>query len=282
MIDFHTHTTASDGGLSPEALVGAAAAAGLTAVAITDHDTVAGVPAAIEAGRRHGVTVVAGVELSAQRPGGGSLHVLGYHIDPGHPALRFAVEFALRARCERNRVLLRRLARRGYTIDAATLAPGVPEGSVGRVHVARALVQAGHFCTVAEAFRWALGEHRWAYVDRLRLAPKVVFDAIRAAGGVAVLAHPGRLPGFDATRLKAFLGALREGGLGGVEVHHPAHSRQERERFEGLAAGLGLAVTGGSDFHGPDHTNERGLGRGAGGEPIDVRYALASPGDRAP
>jgi predicted metal-dependent phosphoesterase TrpH len=271
LVDLHAHTSASDGGDDPRALVEAAAAAGVEVLAVTDHDTVAAVAEARAAGRRLGVEVLAGCELTAQ-VGDRVVHVLLYGEGLLAPDLGDAVEAARRGRHERNLAIgerLRELTGVGYQ-EAAAIAG---DSALSRAHFARALVARGAVADVAEAFdRW-LSSGRPAYVP----APSVsVTDAVALAGkagGVAVLAHPGRLG--DGERDRVLAEAL-EAGVDGVEVWHSQHDAELRRSLARLVQRRGLLATGGSDYHGRHKPDVR-LGSGVDGNvavPAELLDAL--------
>ena len=259
LIDLHAHTSASDGGDDPRALVEAAAAAGVEVLAVTDHDTVAAVAEARAAGLRLGVEVLAGCELTAL-VGDRVVHVLLYGEGLLAPDLGEAVEAARRGRHARNLAVgerLRELTGVGYE-EAAAIAGG---SALSRAHFARALVARRVVADVAEAFDRYLSSGRPAYVP----APSVsVTDAVALAGkagGVAVLAHPGRLG--DDERARVLAEAL-EAGVDGVEVWHPQHDAELRRSLAGLVERRGLLATGGSDYHGRHKPNVH-LGTGVDG-----------------
>jgi 3',5'-nucleoside bisphosphate phosphatase len=266
-VDLHAHTLASDGSDRPEELVAAAAAAGVGTLAVTDHDTVAAVAEARAAGERLGVEVLAGCEVTAT-VGDRVVHVLVYGEGLLEPDLADAVEVARRGRDERNLTIgerLERLCGVGHA-DAVELACG---SALSRAHFARALVARGAVADVAEAFDRYLSSGRPAYVP----APSVsVTDAVALAakaGGVAVLAHPGRLAPAERDRVVA---EALEAGVDGVEVWHSQHDQALCRSLAALAERRGLLATGGSDYHGR-HKPDVHLGSGAGGN-VDV------PGER--
>jgi predicted metal-dependent phosphoesterase TrpH len=243
-VDLHVHTTASDGELSPSEVVRAALAAGLTTVAITDHDSTAGVDNAIATADGTTLTVIPGVELSVDDGSGGGAHVLGLLVDHHDAGMSAAIR-ALRAdRTERARRIISMLTRAGVPIDPDLVTALAGVGSVGRVHIARALVDSGAAPTVPEAFRRYIGRDAPFYVAKRALDADKAIGTIHTAGGVAVLAHPG-VSGESA------LPALLAAGLDGIEAFHAEHSSADRDRFADLARRHGLLVTGGSDFHGP-------------------------------
>jgi hypothetical protein len=264
--DLHSHTRCSDGILSPKDLVTRAAAQGVASLAVTDHDTLAGLAEAQAAGPACGVRVIPGIELSVSHAGK-DFHVLGLFVDPAHAALLALLESRKADRVSRVREILAKLARLGIAIpfdDVAALAD--TKGTVGRPHVARALVAHGFAGSMDEAFARYLGKRAAAYVPYPRLAAADGIAAIHAAGGVASLAHPGLDDG-DAA-LESFAAA----GLDAVEVHHPAHSAGDCAHFQKRAAALALLVSGGSDFHGTGENHELTLGEP--GCPADAFAAL--------
>lgn len=245
MIDLHLHTTASDGLLSPGVLVQRAAAAGLTTIAITDHDTVGGLREAIEAGAELGVRVVPGIEITAvenQR----DVHVLGYFFESGSTVLTTFLQAQRSDRIRRVREIASRLAGLGYRIEIEPLLAAAAHGSrsIGRPAIADALVAAGHTVDRNDAFARLLGRGCPAFVPRIGVAGAAVMETIHAAGGVASLAHPG-----IATD-DALIESLASRGLDAIEVWHSDHSPEQQTYYAALADRLGIAKSGGSDYHG--------------------------------
>jgi len=272
-IDLHVHSTASDGTLSPSEVVREAHARGLCAIALTDHDTMDGVAEALQAGMRLGVEVIPGVELNTESPAG-EVHVLGYFPPPegwspeadpaGHGAgvvgavidREFYDLLASRrdSRAERARKMVQRLRELGMPLSYEDVLRQAGDAPVGRPHIARALLEAGYVESVKEAFdRWL---HRGgpAYVPREKLSPAEAVQAIIDAGGVPVLAHPGRIDG------QWVIQELIDAGLEGLECHYPEHTPEQTERYLGLAREHGLVVTGGTDYHGPRSPHDTDLG----------------------
>jgi predicted metal-dependent phosphoesterase TrpH len=248
-IDLHTHTTASDGSFAPAEVVKMAEEAGLVAVAITDHDTTAGVAEAQAAGEELAVEVVPGVELSVDHARLGSLHILGYWIQPGHPDLASRLEDIRGGRGRRNEKILARLAELDCPLELAEIQQIAGGEVIGRPHLAQAMVQRGYVKTTQEAFDSYLARGKPAYMERERMSPEEAVDRIRRAGGVAVWAHPG-LIGLDESELEKEILALVSAGLSGVECHYTEHSPQTTELLLKLCRRHNLAPTGGSDFHG--------------------------------
>lgn len=241
-VDLHTHSTASDGAASPTELAQRASAAGLVAIALTDHDTIDGVAAARAAGVAAGVDVIAGIELSANE-GDQEVHLLGLHLTDVRPIASMLDELRLSRRRRADAIVgVLRAAGVPVTLDAVLAEAGT--GAVGRPHVARALIAGGWVRDQREAFDRYLGAGRPANVAKQRLSIAEAIQMVHAAGGVAVFAHPGR----DGTRAR--LEALQSVGLDGVEVRHPSHSAEDVARLGALADHLGLLRSGGSDWHG--------------------------------
>ena len=261
-IDLHAHSTVSDGTDSPSGVVAAAAAAGLDVVALTDHDTTGGwdeAAAALPAG----MALVRGAEFSCVAPGRDGakdipVHLLGYLFDPAHPAI-VAEQARLRVEREsRLRRMTERMAEAGYPVDVETVFALLPDGaSAGRPHLARALVGAGVVASVDEAFAKLLYTGSPYYVEKVDTPAATAVAMVRAAGGVAVFAHPlarrrGRVVD------EQYIAELAAAGLGGLEIDHPDHAPADRALLRGLAAELGLVTTGSSDYHGTNKTTPIG------------------------
>lgn len=248
MIDLHTHTTASDGRCSPAELVERAARAGVTVLAVADHDTVAACAAAAEACAKAGIEFVVGAEITAVVDGA-DVHVLGYFFDRDSPSLQTFLAAQRRRRIERAHEIVRRLGRQGILLDGdAILRPGVADSSkaAGRPWIARAMVAAGYVADISEAFERWLIPGRPAFVPRVGASPEEVFQQIHEAGGVASLAHPGL------AKRDERIARYAEAGLDAIEAHHADHEPADVERYLALAARFNLAVSGGSDFHADD------------------------------
>jgi 3',5'-nucleoside bisphosphate phosphatase len=240
------HSTASDGVLDPTGVVRRAAQLGLSAIALTDHDTVAGVPAAVAEGARCGVRVVSGCEFSTAAPWG-EMHVLGYFLPAEHAGLN---EFLVRCRNDRvrrAREMVQGLQAWGVDVTFEQVAAEAGNAAIGRPHVARVLVRLGKVASIDDAFREWLGRGRPAYVDKALPTFREVADLVHSVGGIVSAAHLKE----RGTRLT--LTAFREEGLDAVETRHPSHSGEIRARLTALAAALGLLRTGGSDWHGEEN-----------------------------
>jgi predicted metal-dependent phosphoesterase TrpH len=245
LIDLHTHTTASDGRCAPAELVSRAAAAGVTVLSVTDHDTVAGHQAAAAAAVAAGVELVPGIEITAVVDGA-DVHVLGYFIDVHWPRLLAFLAEQRRRRIDRVRQIIDRLASHAVVLDSdAILQPGLddPGIAIGRPWIARALVAGGHVADSNQAFARWLGRGRPAFVPRQGATPREVVARIHEAGGLASLAHPG-LIGHD-----EWLPGFAVDGLDALEAYHSNHDSRATDHYLSEAARLGLVVTGGSDYH---------------------------------
>ncbi len=254
-IDLHTHSSVSDGTDTPAELVVKAREAGLDVVALTDHDTFAGLDEAALAAERLGVEVVRGMELSCTRQGN-SVHLLAYGADPAAPGLAEEMAKVRGGRMGRLAGVLRRLAELGVPVtEEQVLAEVGNSPSVGRPHIADAMVNAGHVRDRTEAFDRFLADGGPAHVARYAIDVERGIDLVHQAGGVAVIAHPwGR--GREATLPAEFLSALTaEHGLDGIEVDHHDHDAETRARLRLLADELGLLATGSSDYHGTGKIN---------------------------
>jgi predicted metal-dependent phosphoesterase TrpH len=254
MIDLHTHSTASDGMDAPGEVVAAASRAGLTVVGLTDHDTYAGWPAAEAAAREHGVAFVPGVEVSCSRKGI-SIHLLAFLVDPAAPGLKAELDRARESRVTRVDRMVARMAADGIpvTIEQVRAAAGAG-ATLGRPHIADALVASGYVRDRAEAFADVLRNGSRYYVSHYAPDPVHAVELVREAGGVAVMAHP-FASGRGWTVDDSVVGQMADAGLAGLEARHRDHSPAERRRAEQLATRLGLLTTGSSDYHGSGKEN---------------------------
>ncbi|MFD9428610.1 MULTISPECIES: PHP domain-containing protein [unclassified Streptomyces] len=251
-IDLHTHSAASDGTDTPAELVAGAAAAGLDVVALTDHDTVGGYRQAIDA-LPEGLTLVTGAELSCKLDGVG-LHMLAYLFDPEEPELARERELVRDDRVPRAQEMVRKLQALGVPVTWEQVARIAGDGSVGRPHVATALVELGVVETVSDAFtpEW-LADGGRAFAEKHELDPFEAIRLVRAAGGVTVFAHPAAVKR-GAVVPESAIARLAAAGLDGIEVDHTDHDEPTRARLRGLARELGLLTTGSSDYHGTRKT----------------------------
>jgi 3',5'-nucleoside bisphosphate phosphatase len=257
--DLHTHTVYSDGTTTPEANVHEAVAIGLAGLGVTDHDTLEPHGPAFAAAADLPLEIVPGVEFSAERDGR-SVHVLGYWLDPADAALVAELARLREERLDRARRMVDRCHELGLAVDLGAVRAAAGDAPIGRPHVAAALVAAGAVANEAEAFDRYLGDGGPAYVEKHAVHPVRAVELLLAAGGVAVLAHPG----LDGPRdgrggiEDELVEAMAAAGLTGLEVDHPEHSDDQRRHYRALATGLGLEVTGGSDYHGDGKPNRLG------------------------
>lgn len=252
-VDLHTHTTASDGSLTPTQLVSLAARLALKIIAITDHDSTAGVREAQAAGHARGVEVIAGVEINTDVPKA-EVHILGYFVDPGHPELNAQLARIREGRVGRAKKMAEVLTGMGAPVRFERILEIAGEGAVGRPHVAQALVEAGHAHGYRDAFERFIGRASPAYVERMKFTPLEACALIRRAGGLPVLAHPVVYDKYGAIKssvdLDEMLPQIIAAGLAGLEVYYPNYDAVTNEYLLGIARRYNLLVTGGTDFHG--------------------------------
>jgi predicted metal-dependent phosphoesterase TrpH len=241
-VDLHLHTTASDGRFSPSELVAMALERDLLAIAITDHDTTEGIDEALEAARGTGLEVIPGVEVSCDVPHQ-EVHVLGYYISHHDPTLEKKLWAFRQARLQRAKEMLVKLAALGFPLEWEMVAGLAGGSSVGRPHIAQAMVKMGYVASADEAFALYIGRNGPAYVERHKLSPADAVSLIKDARGLPVLAHPR-----EVTR---FLPLLIGRGLVGLEVYYDGYSAEDMRQLARLARKYDLIPTGGSDFHGP-------------------------------
>jgi 3',5'-nucleoside bisphosphate phosphatase len=274
MIDLHTHSTASDGSCTPERLVELALSLGLTALALTDHDTLAGVEAARRAADGTGLLLIAGVEIEIETASG-EFHLLGLALGEQREALEAALTRIQTARRGRNGRMVEKFQQAGIPLTMEELAEVAGGDIVSRAHFARLLVKKKFVTSIDAAFKQLIGKGMRFYEPRECLGLGEATSLIKSAGGVAVIAHPISL-GLRGPALRAHLAACRDQGVSGIEAWHPNQPLKECRRFERLGRALGMIVTGGSDFHG-EHIPRRMLGRSAGGREIPDSFLDALP-----
>ena len=246
--DFHTHSTFSDGRLTPTQLIDLAYRNGVRIMALTDHDIVDGLPEAFAAAARHpDFTLIPGIEMSTDVPGN-EVHILGHFIDWHDEAFRDRLLHLQESRLGRARKMVEKLSELGKPVTWERVEAFAGEGAVGRPHIALALVEAGHVASVNEAFALYLSRTGPAYVERDRLAPDEVVKLLTGVGGLATLAHPRELQA--AGNLDALLALLSGSGLTGMEVYYQDYTPEEMDMFRALAERFGLLPLGGSDYHG--------------------------------
>jgi predicted metal-dependent phosphoesterase TrpH len=250
VIDLHLHTTASDGRATPRELVELAALGGVSVMAVTDHDTTAAVAAVRADAAERGIQAISGIEITAVE-NERDIHVLGYFVDPDHEPLETFLSAQRDNRVARVRAIGARLASLGVAIDVDALIAEARQQSgrsIGRPQVARAMVAAGHVADVREAFDTWLARGCPGFVPRTGASPETVIGVIHQAGGLASLAHPGKV------NVDGRIAGYRDAGLDALEAFHSDHDAAQVERYLALARSLGLLVTGGSDYHGdPAH-----------------------------
>lgn len=253
MIDLHTHTNESDGSYSPEELVQAALETGLEALGISDHDTFAGYDRARTLGFAHGLDLVCGIELSTRLAVGNgtrNVHLLGYFLhEPPSFEFRSWLKDILTARRQRNQQLINRLREQNVDIDLPEV-EAIGRSLTGRPHFARVLVSKGYAQNTEQAFRKYLSESAPTFVERDSPHLALAIQSIIAAGGFPIVAHPIRLGVHDPEKEEALIGVMCDMGLRGIEAYHSDHGPRDIERYLGIAKKYGLAVSGGSDFHG--------------------------------
>ena len=246
-IDLHVHTTASDGTLAPRQTVTLARELGLAAIAVTDHDTTAGLAEAQAAGGELGVEVIPGVEISVGYMGQ-AVHVLGYFIDPDAPALRRTLDWFVQERQDRNERIVSAMAADGFPISIQALKTAYPGAVLGRPHIAQWLAERGYVSSIDEGFDRYLKRGRPYYRPRRRLPIEQAVSAIRDAGGVACLAHPYQY-GFQGAAWEDFIRDGAQAGCRALEVYYSGYAPAQIQALLDAAARYGLAPTGGSDFH---------------------------------
>ena len=246
-VDLHTHSTASDGLLAPSELVRQAPEAGLDLIALTDHDSTEGVAEATAAGAALGVQVIPGVEVNTTLPEHrGEAHVLGYYVDMGDENFQASLRFIREARVRRAEQIVERLRAQGFDVTWQRVRE-LAKGTVGRPHIALALMEHGYASSIADAFDKYISPGKSAYVPRYKLSPQDAIRLIRAAAGVPVLAHPGGI----AELAEQVLPDLTRAGLLGLECYYGVYDEATVSRLVAIAGQCGLIATGGSDYHGP-------------------------------
>ena len=267
-VDLHCHSTASDGTFAPADVVRLARDRNLSGLALTDHDTIGGVAEASAEAKRLGIDFLPGIEISAEYPHPGTMHVLGYGVDPESAVLRDLTRTLLEGRDNRNPRIIARLRELGVAITReeveleAKAAEAETEGKrkpIGRPHIAAILLRKGYVSSIKQAFDKYLAPGGLAYFDKERLSPRRALEMIRESGGLPVLAHPVQLRTGNDAQLERAVKDLVDMGLAGLEVIHSDHDAGLIEKYSALADRYGLLKTGGSDFHG---TNKKDIDLG--------------------
>jgi 3',5'-nucleoside bisphosphate phosphatase len=259
-VDLHCHSTASDGTLPPREVVQLAKRSNLSALALTDHDTVAGCAEALDEARKIGVDFLCGIEISAEYPPPGTMHILGYGVDPESPALKSLTETLITGRDNRNPRIVAKLNEMGVAVTMKEWEDEAKGGVLGRPHLAAILARKGYVSSIKQAFDKYIGQGAPAYFDKERLTPRQALERIAASGGVAVLAHPMQLRTENDAQLERVVKDLVDLGLAGIEVIHSDHDDAWVQKCAALADRFGLLKTGGSDFHG---TNKKDIALGS-------------------
>lgn len=267
-IDLHTHTCCSDGSMTPTELVKHAKEKGLSAIAVTDHDTIKGIKEAMEAGQTYGVEVVPGVEFSSQSLS--QVHVLGYYIDVNSPTLLKVFAEQQEERIISNQKYLKVLKDHGFPITEEEVVKVAPHGGVGRAHYAKIMMEHGWVSSVKEAFDLYLGVGMPCYIERQVITPERAIEIIHSAGGLAFFAHPHQTK-LPKDQLDGFIRHLKDRGLDGIEGYYSEYTPEMHDHFMNTAKELGLLVSGGSDFHAAMKPHiEIGVGTGN----LSIPYSL--------
>lgn len=273
IVDLHVHSTASDGTVNPAELISLARAAGLSAIALTDHDTTAGVPEAAQAAERSGIELIPGIELSTTY-GDKEIHVVGLFIDPKNELLSAKTKEFRDCRDRRNEKMVAALQQEGFPITMEQLEQENPDCVITRANIARFLFHHGYIKSVQEAFDKYIGDGCRCYVGRFKISPMEAAALIRQAGGVAILAHP-LLYHMSSARLQQLIDDLKAAGLDGIEAIYSTYTPGEERLMKELASKNGLLISGGSDFHGSNKPSIRlGSGKGSLFVPYSVLSAL--------
>lgn len=258
-IDLHMHTLYSDGQHSPEELIGKVKEARIDLISITDHDTVDGIEESIEIGKKYGVEVISGLEISSDIRDR-EVHILAYFIDPNNKELEEYLKFFRAERIKRAQRIAEKLNALGLEINLADIMKIAQNSAVGRPHIAKAMVKKGLVSNYFEAFSKYIGNGCPAYERKVHLSPRSAFKIISDAGGLSFIAHPGNLP-------DAIMVELIEAGLDGIEVLHPSHLPYQVKHYRGIVNEFFLLESGGSDFHGGERNDYENLGKFSIGMP---------------
>ncbi len=267
-IDLHTHSVKSDGAMQPAAVVDAAKEAGLAAISLTDHDVIDGVSEAMQRGKEVGVEVIPGIELSAKFKT--ETHVLGYFVDLENPAFLEKLEEIRRVRMQRNYETAENLQKIGFPITVEDAMQLAPNGIIGRAHFARVMANRGYVSSVKEAFDKYLANGKPGYSTLQLLSPRDAVELIKAAGGMAFLAHL-HLTRLEGEELYDFVRDLKDAGMDGIEGYYTEYTPEMQAEYQGLAKKLDLLISGGTDFHGamkPHISIGRGLGN------MEIPYSI--------
>jgi predicted metal-dependent phosphoesterase TrpH len=249
-VDLHCHSTASDGTLAPVEVVRLAKENDLVGISLTDHDTIAGIADARAEAGKLGIAFLSGIEISCAYPRPGTMHLLGYGIDPESALLREMTQRLVRARDERNLKIIDQLNSNGVSITLDEVVAAAGGDVIGRPHIASVLMRKGYVNSIHQAFQKYLGQGGLVYVDKEQLSPRQAIEMIHASRGVAVLAHPMQLRKENHGQLEHAIKDLADQGLDGIEVIHSDHRESTVDELMSLAKRFDLLQSGGSDFHG--------------------------------
>lgn len=269
IIDLHVHSSASDGTFSPTALLAEAKKAGLSAIALTDHDTMDGIAEAMEAAKELDMELIGGMEFSADYMEC-EIHVLGFYLSQEHPKLRAKLDEFRNFRSTRNVRMVERLREEGFSISMEQLREMFPDSVITRAHMAVYLIDTGQVPDKRTVFSEYIGENCRCYIQRPKISPVEAVTLIRGAGGLAVLAHP-VLYNLAEADLKQMILEMKEAGMCGIEAIYSENSKEDERKFLEMADSYGLLVSGGSDFHGANKPDIQ-LGTGKGN--LHIPYSL--------
>jgi predicted metal-dependent phosphoesterase TrpH len=249
-VDLHCHSTASDGSLSPTEVVGLAVQHGLSALSLTDHDTIAGVAEARDEAKKLNLDFLPGIEISCEYPHPGTMHLLGYGVNIESPILRDLTKTLIAGRDNRNPKIIAKLQELGIAITMNEVEAQAGGNVLGRPHIAAILLRKGYVTSIKQAFDKYLAPGGLAYFDKERLTARQAIELVRQSGGLPVLAHPSQLRTENSAQLQQVIKDLADMGLAGLEVIHSDHDESQIAAYTSLAERFGLLATGGSDFHG--------------------------------
>ena len=269
-IDLHSHSTVSDGTMTPESVIGLAKTQNLSAIALTDHDCIDGLEAAMAEGKQQGIEVVPGLEISAKFDKG-TMHILGFFIDPQAGSLRKQLNQLQEGRRQRNPRIVKKLQSLGLDITYDEVVEASGGGQVGRPHFAKVLIQKGYVSSIEEAFEKFLKKGAPGYMEKFGFSPQKSIELIHQAGGVAVIAHPFTLGLSTSEMEQGVMSDLKRAGLDGIEVYYSKNSPRDTLHYMRLCDNFELLPSGGSDFHGE---NKPGINLGVGRGDLSVPYQL--------
>lgn len=269
LIDLHVHSNCSDGTLTPTELVGHAAAVGLSAFALTDHDNTDGLPEAFQAAEKAGIELVGGIEFSTEYLGT-DVHIVGIDFDWKDPAFQKRIDYYRMERVRRNQKMIDMMAGDGFDISYEQMAESFSESVWTRAHFAKYLLAKGYIKDISEAFSKYLGDNCKYFIPREKVSPFEVVELIREFGGIPILAHPFQYK-FSDEVLRTLIGKLIDSGLLGIEVYYSTHTQEQCDYLQALAKEYHLTVSGGSDFHG---SNKPDIELGSGKNNLHIPYSI--------